>query len=618
MCSLLHEEIEKEACFIVGLLAVKPEYQSRIAAKGALPGLVRLLTQYKNSPLPRPNAGSGGTARRAADAITNLAHENSEVKTLVRTHGGIPPLVSLLETVDLKVQRAAAGALRTLAFKNDDNKNLIVECNALPILVQMLKAEDSGVHYEAVGVIGNLVHSSPNIKKKVLEESALQPVINLLSSPCHDSQRESALLLGQFATADAETKIRIVQRGAVPPLVKMLEHHDNSLKEMAAFAIGRLAQNSDNQAGIAHSNGLLPLVELLESKVPNLQHNAAFALYGLADCEDNVPEIVRLGVLQRLLDSLDKVQAQASKDCVQKTINRIESKFARNQAPNSPHLRVLAHVSFLLRSSQRDVRQRAAMALARMAPEDQQRSIFIEKKGLDVILDMLIDPAGLGVRAQKDAAHALLGLSNKMTSKEAITPEPNKTVFLGAQYINNPTLADVSFMVQGKKFYAHRIALLASSDAFNAMFSSGYREQEAQSIDIPNIPFDVFEAMMHYVYTGNVEVTDSIATELLQASDQYLLEGLKRLCEGHIGKDVTMENALSTYELSEAFSAPVLGKRCILYTLEHYDEFLSALGFEVLHSTMSRMIPSLKKHLLSEAKNVQTAVAAGGVPAAGA
>lgn len=405
---------------------MKPEYQSRIAALGALPGLVRLLTQYKGSMLPRPSAASGGTARRAADAITNLAHENSKVKTLVREHGGIPPLVSLLEMTDLKVQRAAAGALRTLAFKNDENKNQIVECNALPILVQMLKAEDSGVHYEAVGVIGNLVHSSPNIKKKVLDESALQPVINLLASPCSDSQREAALLLGQFATADTETKIKIVQRGAVPPLIKMLYHHDNSLKEMAAFAIGRLAQNSDNQAGIAASNGLLPLVDLLESKAPNLQHNAAFTIYGLADCEDNIPDIIRLGVFQRLLDSLDKLQAQASKDCVQKTINRIESKFTPSLAPGSPHARVLAHVAFLLRSGQRDVRQRAAMALARMAPEGQQRSIFIDKKGLDVVLDMLCDPSGLCMRAQKDAAQALLGLSNKMSSKEAITPEPNK------------------------------------------------------------------------------------------------------------------------------------------------------------------------------------------------
>jgi len=31
------------------------------------------------------------------------------------------------------------------------------------------------------------------------------------------------------------------------------------------------------------------------------------------------------------------------------------------------------------------------------------------------------------------------------------------------------------FFVAGKQFYAHRICLLASSDAFRAMFDGGYR-----------------------------------------------------------------------------------------------------------------------------------------------
>ena len=78
----------------------------------------------------------------------------------------------------------------------------------------------------------------------------MQPVIGLLSSTCTESQREAALLLGQFATTDPDFKAKIVQRGAVPPLIEMLGAADVQLKEMAAFALGRLAQNADNQAGI--------------------------------------------------------------------------------------------------------------------------------------------------------------------------------------------------------------------------------------------------------------------------------------------------------------------------------------------------------------------------------
>ncbi|KXZ42885.1 hypothetical protein GPECTOR_113g297 [Gonium pectorale] len=606
----LQEELEKELCFILGLLAVKPEYQTRIAQSGALTGLVRLLKEHKLCTITKPQPGSGGVARRAADAITNLAHENVSIKNQVREQDGIPPLVALLEAMDVKVQRAACGALRTLAFKNEQNKNVIVEQGALPTLIQLLRSEDSGVHYEAVGVIGNLVHSSQHVKLKVLEEGALQPVINLLNSDCPDSQRESALLLGQFATADADTKAKIVQRGAVPALVRMLAMPDVSLKEMAAFALGRLAQNVDNQAGIVQLGGLPPLLELLESKHYNLQHNAAFALYGLAENEDNIPDLIREGALQRLEDCKEKLQVQASKDCVQKTINRLEQKLKPDN-PNAANLaaakRALCSMVFLLRSSTKQVQQRAAMSLARLAPDEQLKSIFIDKRGIDVLLDMLMDPA-VSHRSHKEAATALLQLTKKLDAHlpvvDQLPQQPGRaerSVYLGAEYVNNPTLADISFNVEGRRFFAHRIALLASSEAFRAMFSGGYREKDADSVDIPNIRWPVFEAMMRFVYTGQLDVTQDIAFELLQASDQYLLEGLKRLCENAIAGGLTTESVMATFEYSEQFSAPQLGRRCLLYALEHYDEVFKLYDNPkdrpFYFDCLRRMVPCLKDSL---------------------
>jgi hypothetical protein len=79
----VNEDLEKEACFILGLLAVKPEYQARIAKEGALQGLVRLLKEHRLTAITKSQPGSGGAARRAADAITNLAHENVEIKNMV-------------------------------------------------------------------------------------------------------------------------------------------------------------------------------------------------------------------------------------------------------------------------------------------------------------------------------------------------------------------------------------------------------------------------------------------------------------------------------------------------------------------------------------------------------
>ncbi|AQK85757.1 ARM REPEAT PROTEIN INTERACTING WITH ABF2 isoform X4 [Zea mays] len=573
-------EVEKGAAFTLGLLAVKPEHQQFIVDAGALPPLVKLLKRQRSTTNSRM---VNSVIKRAADAITNLAHENSNIKTRVRMEGGIPPLVELLESQDLKVQRAAAGALRTLAFKNDENKTQIVQCNALPTLILMLRSEDAAIHYEAVGVIGNLVHSSPNIKKEVLNAGALQPVIGLLSSCCTESQREAALLLGQFASADSDCKVHIVQRGAVRPLIEMLQSADVQLREMSAFALGRLAQDTHNQAGIAYNGGLVPLFKLLDSKNGSLQHNAAFALYGVADNEDYVSDFIKVGGVQKLQDG--EFIVQATKDCVAKTLKRLEEKI---------NGRVLKHLLYLMRVGEQSVQRRVALALAHLCAPEDQRAIFIDNNGLDLLLDLLIS---MSPKHQQDGSAALYKLANKaaaLSPMDAAPPSPTPQVYLGEQYVNSSTLSDVTFLVEGKRFYAHRIALLASSDAFRAMFDGGYREKDARDIEIPNIRWEVFELMMRFIYTGSVQINSEISQDLLRAADQYLLEGLKRLCEYTIAKDVNLDNVSDMYDLSEAFHAVSLRHTCILYILEHFNKICTRAGSAQL---IQRVIPEIRNFL---------------------
>jgi hypothetical protein len=135
-----------------------------------------------------------------------------------------------------------------------------------------------------------------------------------------------------------------------------------------------------------------------------------------------------------------------------------------------------------------------------------------------------------------------------------------------------------SNLLAGRRFFAHRIALLASSDAFRAMFDGGYREKEAKDIEIPNISWKVFELMMRCIYTGTVDVTPDVAQDLLRAADQYLLEGLKRLCEYAIAQDLTVENVANVYELAEAYHALSLRHTCVLFILKQHEQMSNITG----------------------------------------
>ncbi|KAA3485464.1 arm repeat interacting with abf2-like protein [Gossypium australe] len=190
----------------------------------------------------------------------------------------------------------------------------------------------------------------------------------------------------------------------------------------------------------------------------------------------------------------------------------------------------------------------------------------------------------------------LLGLLGSTNPKQQL----DGAVYLGEQYVNNATLSDVTFLVEGRRFYAHRICLLASSDAFRAMFDGGYREKDARDIEIPNIRWEVFELMMRFIYTGSVDVSLDIAQDLLGAADQYLLEGLKRLCEYTIAQDVTLDNVSSMYELSEAFHAISLRHTCILFILEQFSQLSDRPGHSHL---IQRIIPEIRNYFAKALTN---------------
>ncbi|KAJ6852710.1 ARM REPEAT PROTEIN INTERACTING WITH ABF2 [Iris pallida] len=139
----------------------------------------------------------------------------------------------------------------------------------------------------------------------------------------------------------------------------------------------------------------------------------------------------------------------------------------------------------------------------------------------------------------------------------------------------------------------HTGLLAASSDAFRAMFDGGYREKEARDIEIPNIRWEVFELMMRFIYTGSVDVTTTIAQDLLRAADQYLLEGLKRLCEYAIAQDINLDNISSMYELSEAYHAMSLRHTCVLFFLEQFNKISTRPGYSHL---VQRIVPEIRSY----------------------
>mmetsp|Transcript_12933 Transcript_12933/g.15680 ORF Transcript_12933/g.15680 Transcript_12933/m.15680 type:complete len:649 (-) Transcript_12933:257-2203(-) len=70
------------------------------------------------------------------------------------------------------------------------------------------------------------------------------------------------------------------------------------------------------------------------------------------------------------------------------------------------------------------------------------------------------------------------------------------------KFMNDRTFSDVTFIVQGRVVYAHKLVLCLMSERFRGMFNSGFREVNESEIVINDTSYEVFMLMMEYLYTG--------------------------------------------------------------------------------------------------------------------
>eukprot|EP01082_Thalassiosira_pseudonana_P005351 g4989.t1 g4989 contig18:399533-401689(-) len=141
-------------------------------------------------------------------------------------------------------------------------------------------------------------------------------------------------------------------------------------------------------------------------------------------------------------------------------------------------------------------------------------------------------------------------------------------------FYNDEEFSDVTFMVEGRRVYGHKLVLSTVSDCFRAMFMTGFRESGAgcTEIEIPHTTYDIFVAMMEYIYTGKAPEIDVFSTEpghgldraiaLLELADQFFLYNLKQSCEQLLQPAVNAETYTFLLNVAQKTNASQLESYC--------------------------------------------------------
>ena len=169
------------------------------------------------------------------------------------------------------------------------------------------------------------------------------------------------------------------------------------------------------------------------------------------------------------------------------------------------------------------------------------------------------------------------------------------------QILDEPTLSDVTFVVNGRNFQAHRIILAARSPVFGALFQNEFREMKIKStVDIVDIDADVFEELLRFVYTGRVNQLEQLAEHLLFASNKYDMRELKTMCEDELSRRLSVENAARTLILSDLHSSRRLKCKAIHFINQHSTDVVETPGWKDLVETHPKLVADIYVKLVKK------------------
>uniref|UniRef100_A0A8C0FVP2 Ankyrin repeat and BTB domain containing 2 n=1 Tax=Bubo bubo TaxID=30461 RepID=A0A8C0FVP2_BUBBB len=181
------------------------------------------------------------------------------------------------------------------------------------------------------------------------------------------------------------------------------------------------------------------------------------------------------------------------------------------------------------------------------------------------------------------------------TSPIPSIPEIRKTLpaRLDPHFLNNKEMSDVTFLVEGKLFYAHKVLLVTASNSAGLTAS--------------HLAFFPFQMLMQYLYYGGTESMEIPTTdilELLSAASLFQLDGLQRHCEILCAQTISMENSVNIYKYAKIHNAPELASFCEGFFLKHMSALLEQDSFKQLIYSRNSKVQGL-----DPLRDLQTALA---------
>ncbi|XP_031495056.1 BTB/POZ and MATH domain-containing protein 2-like [Nymphaea colorata] len=212
------------------------------------------------------------------------------------------------------------------------------------------------------------------------------------------------------------------------------------------------------------------------------------------------------------------------------------------------------------------------------------------------------------------SVHCSVGVVRSHTEGPKICTIPVPPSDIGqhfGQLLESGKGSDVSFIVDGEIFAAHKLVLAARSPVFRAQLFGPMKDQKTHNIEVEDMQSPVFKALLHFLYWDSLpdmqelagieskSASTLMAQHLLAAADRYGIERLRMLCEVMLCEEVSINTVATTLALAEQHNCVQLKTVCLKFIAmpTNLRAVMQTEGYEYLRESCPSVLTELLEYV---------------------
>ncbi|XP_059355241.1 BTB/POZ domain-containing protein 9-like isoform X2 [Carassius carassius] len=146
--------------------------------------------------------------------------------------------------------------------------------------------------------------------------------------------------------------------------------------------------------------------------------------------------------------------------------------------------------------------------------------------------------------------------------------------------------SDVTFLVENKRFPAHRVILAARCHYFRALLYGGMKESQPQvEVCLEDTRAEAFGMLLQYLYTGRVSLSaarEEVLLDFLGLANRYGLQLLEDSTSEFLRTVLSSQNVCVVMNMATLYSLSALAAACCCFMDRHAPDVLLSDGFTTL------------------------------------